>query len=446
MKKQYLIFCFISFFNMVAQDHFSGVNMSNRVGLLNASINPAELSNLNSKYEVNLFSVSVNVANDKIGFSDIVNGENIEDLLFKGNDPVNMLVDAEIYGPGFGMRLNKWAFGITTKATAKLNLIDIDPKLADAINSDNIVGSSMLSNNYNQRLNGTSWGEVGFSLARNLFENETHKFNAGATLKLLFPGSYTNLGVDKFQGTINNIAAEAYLNNTQANINIAYSGNFNDGFTNFNNYSESVFGKLNGVAADFGVNYLWKDQNSYKIKAGLAIRNIGGMTFEDEANSYTDYTLNIQSTLANPNGLALSQFQDASNLQEVETILQNDGYLTKTESNQSFKVNLPTVFSAYADIKVIPKLFVALYTQQKLGDDNKDNQITTQNVVSITPRFSLKNYEIYSSWADNEISGITGGFGFRVYGFYMGSSSVITALASDSKQADFYIGYRLGLK
>lgn len=170
------------------------------------------------------------------------------------------------------------------------------------------------------------------------------------------------------------------------------------------------------------------------------------MTFADKANSSTDYALNIESTLANPNGLALSQFQYVNNLQEVETILQNDGYLTKTESNQSFKVNMPAVFSAYADVKVIPKLFVALYTQQKLGDDSKNDQITTQNVVSITPRFSLKNYEIYSSWADNEISGITGGFGFRVYGFYMGSSSVITALISDSKQADFYVGYRLGLR
>lgn len=81
MKKQYLILCFISFLSMTAQDHFSGINMSNRVGLLNASINPAELSNLSSKYEVNLFSASVNVANDKIGFSDIINGENIEDLI-----------------------------------------------------------------------------------------------------------------------------------------------------------------------------------------------------------------------------------------------------------------------------------------------------------------------------------------------------------------------------
>jgi hypothetical protein len=66
--------------------------------------------------------------------------------------------------------------------------------------------------------------------------------------------------------------------------------------------------------------------------------------------------------------------------------------------------------------------------------------------VSLTPRYSLKNYDFYSSWTTNEISGLTGGLGFRAYGFYLGSSSIITALTSDSKQADLYLGYRLKLK
>jgi hypothetical protein len=89
---------------------------------------------------------------------------------------------------------------------------------------------------------------------------------------------------------------------------------------------------------------------------------------------------------------------------------------------------------------------MTLYTQQKLGNDNKDNQITTQNVVSVIPRFSLDNFEVYSAWSANEISGTTGGLGFRIYGFYLGSSSIVTALVSDTKQADFYMGFRFGLK
>ena len=60
----------------------------------------------------------------------------------------------------------------------------------------------------------------------------------------------------------------------------------------------------------------------------------------------------------------------------------------------------------------------------------------------MTPRFSLGFFEAYSTWTNNEISGVSGGIGFRLYGFYIGSSSVITALANDSKQADLYMGFR----
>ena len=79
--------------------------------IYNVSNNPAELSNLSSKYEVNLFSVSTIVSNNIVGFNDIVDGGNLEDLLFKGNGRVNFRFDSEIYGPGFAMRLKKWSFG-----------------------------------------------------------------------------------------------------------------------------------------------------------------------------------------------------------------------------------------------------------------------------------------------------------------------------------------------
>lgn len=447
MRNLLILSCSLLFLNVSAQDHFSGINMSRRVGILNAGINPAELANLDSKYEINVFAVSINASNNKVGFSDLVHSDNIEDLIFSGDEPVNMRVDAELYGPGFAMKWKEWAFGLTSKAYAKLNMVDIDSKLGEAINTGALGsvlgGSTTISNNENQRMNGTTWGEIGLTASRKLFENEKHKFNAGITFKLLFPGSYANFGADHFQGTISSSLGQAYLNDANANLNIAYSGNLADSFTNFDDYSRSFFGKLNGVAGDIGANYRWKDIDNYKINAGFAIRNIGSMTFKDSNNSSSNYILDIP---ASDQGINLNQFQDVDNLQQVETILQDSGYLTSTKSNKDFKVKLPTVFSLYADIKVVSRFFVSVYTQQKLGDDNEDDQVTTQNTFSLTPRFSLKNYDIYSSWASNEISGITGGIGFRVYGFYLGSSSILTALISDTKQADAYIGYRVGLK
>ena len=449
MKKLILIICFSFFFNSFAQDHYSGINTSQKVGILKANINPAELSNLDSKYEISFFSTSVTASNNIISFSDIKNGEDIANLLFNGEQPVNMRIDTEILGPGFAMKKNKWAWAISTKAYAKTNLVDVNPQLANGINLglDNLTtGSTTISSDYNQRANGTSWGELGFSLSRILTENEKHKFNAGATVKLLFPGSYTNMGLDQFQGTINTVGNEAYLNNTQANLNIAYSQNLEDSFSSFKDYSEAFFGQLNGFSADFGVNYRLKDNDSYKVNTGISIRNIGNMTFNNPENSTTNYKLKIEPTAENPNGLAVTQFLNATNIQDIETILLNNGYLQEIKSNKDFKVKMPTVITFYTDVKLYSKFFMSLYTQQKIGNDSENTQITTQNVISITPRFSLKNFEIYSAWANNEISGTTGGLGFIIYGFYMGSSSILTALASDPKQGDFYLGYRLALK
>lgn len=61
-------------------------------------------------------------------------------------------------------------------------------------------------------------------------------------------------------------------------------------------------------------------------------------------------------------------------------------------------------------------------------------------------RYSWDNFELWTNWSSNEVSGVAGGFGLRAYGFFIGSSSVITALISDAKQGDVYIGYSFGLK
>ena len=447
MKKLFFIFSIMMATTGFAQDHFAGINTSSRVGILNANVNPAELPNLSNKFEVNIYGVSFNVANNKIGFSDLTSGSNLEDLIFKGNDPVNMRFDGQIIGPSFAMKWMKWGFGITTKANMKFDLVDIDTKIGDAISNSglNLGSSTIISNNYNQRLNGTSWGEIGLSAGRTVFENNQHRLNAGITLKFLFPGSYSNFGMDKFQGTVTTGLNEAYLSDTNATINIAYSGSLANSFTNFSDYTSSVFGSLNGVATDIGVNYQLKNgSEKYKVNAGMSIRNMGSMTFQDNNNSTTNYQLSIpEATLSNP-GLSLSQFENVQNLQDVETILQNSGYLTSAKSNKDFVVKLPTVFSAYADVNILTKVYLTLFTQQKLNSDNNNDQITTQNIISLTPRVNLGFFEAYLPISNNEVSGTNVGIGFRFRGFYLGSSSIITTVLNDSKQADIYTGFRWG--
>lgn len=124
MKKIVLTFSLLIGFGAFAQDHFSGISTSNRVGILNGIINPAEFSNLSKKFEINLAGISFDVANNKIGFSDLVSDSNLEELIFKGNEPVNMRFDGTILGPSFAMKWMKWGFGITTKANVKFDIIE----------------------------------------------------------------------------------------------------------------------------------------------------------------------------------------------------------------------------------------------------------------------------------------------------------------------------------
>lgn len=450
MKKAILLLACIAFGSSFGQDHFSGITTSKRVGILNGNMNPSEFSNLNSRFEVQIMAMSLNVSNNKIGFSDIVDGNNIESLLFSGNDNVDFSMDAEIALPGVAFRFLDWGFAVTSKAHVKANVSNLDSELGDAIVNDaeavELV-TKAINNDGNQRVNATVWGELGFSVARKLWENDLHRVNGGLTLKLLFPGSYANMGLSNFNGDINTSLTENRLNNATGNLNIAYSGSFGESFTDASDYTSSIFGNLNGMATDFGFDYQLKNKtgSGYRLKVGASVKNIGSMTFKGDDNVSTNYVLNINDP-AGPNaGLDLNEFNDVEGLDDVEDILlSHPEYFTKDENKKDIKVKLPTVFNLYADVKVISKLSVTLFMQQRMGDNEKDNQITALNSFSVTPRVSLGFFEAFLPIGNNEISGTTAGLGFRLGGFFLGSNSIITAATNDSKQADAYFGFRFG--
>lgn len=450
MKKILLTTVCLLCLNIYAQEHFSGVSTSQRTGIINAGINPAELANLETPYDIHIFSTSFKASSNRVGFKDLFNdSKQLKNKLFAGSKASSISFDGEIYGPSVAFRYQSWGFAVTTKAYTKLDVIDVNNDLGSALTQSVVnsffTGSSTISNDYNQRFIGTSWGEIGFSAAKGLYEDESNRLSAGATFKLLFPGSYANFGADKFTGTINNEFGRITLTNAVANLNIAYSGNLGEDFTQFSDYAKSLYGKPNGVAADIGVNYRLKDMTDgdhYKLSVGLAIRNMGGMKFKSANNASTNYVLAVQGT----DTLELNQFQNVKGMKEVERLLLASGYLNKTSNDhKDFKVSLPTIFSGYADVRVIPSFYVTLFTQQRLKNERDNDQISSPNVVSVTPRYVGKNFEGWIPFSYNEISGVASGLGLRAYGFYVGSGSVLTALLNNSKQADVYIGYSFKL-
>ena len=59
MKISWLFLSLVASMSLFAQDHYSGINTSPRIGILNGTFNPAEFSNMVNATEVHVFSLSV---------------------------------------------------------------------------------------------------------------------------------------------------------------------------------------------------------------------------------------------------------------------------------------------------------------------------------------------------------------------------------------------------
>jgi hypothetical protein len=446
MKKIIYLLIGLLSVNTFAQEHFSGITTSKRVGILNGDINPSELANLSSKYEIQIFALSINTSNNKLGFNDLMKSDNVESLIFDGNGTVNFDVSAAIHLPAFAIRYKKWGFGVSTKGYIRASIIDLDADLGNALINNELNSVMEITNilsTENQRVNATTYGEVGISAGRSIYQTEKHQINAGVTLKLLFPGSYANIGLNNFSGDIINNANGLSLANTNSTLNLAYSGNFGASFTDTSDYMQSIFGGLNGFATDFGFDYqLLKEDKTYKLKVGASVRNLGSMTFSGTDNVSENYALNIPSGQS----LDLDVFENVEGLKDVEAVLDASGFFTQSSSTADFRVKLPTVLNLYADYSIGKRVSVTGFLQQKMGDSNGNDQINAQNMFTITPRVTFGAFETFVPIGNSEIAGGTVGLGFRLGGFFLGSNSILSAVTSDSKQADFYFGFRFGFR
>lgn len=427
----------------MAQGPIIGIQNSPRKSMISTTMNPAEINNLSKKVEVNFFSVSGSVNNNIISYGDIFEfGGDVVDVAFqRASGTVNMRTEASVLGPSFGVKVGKWAFGLTTQAFAKADIVDLDPTLGLSIldigfNSRNSVTS--ISSDYNQRVNAAGWAELGFVLGREILNTEKHSLSLGATGKLMFPGTYSNFGLDRLSAVIEQNDTEVSLTNATGSLNLSYSESDFDGSGFALGSNGFNFGSVNGFGLDLGANYQLKDtQGRTKLNTGLALRNLGSMTF-GEGQMNNTYTMNV------PNGEFFRLDQLESNLNAIEDQLLASGYFTKTSETDGIKTSLPTILSGYAEVKLLEKLYLSAYGQVRTGDDFANETLTAQNLFVITPRFVLGKFEIYSPWTKTEVSGYAGGLGLRYGGFFVGSNSILTGLTADTRQADFHVGLSWG--
>lgn len=407
--------------------------------MLNSLMNPAEINNLNRLVDVLFVGAQGTFGNNTITFNEFLdNRRNLVDFAInKAERPISFRSEAEIIGPSVGIRLNKWAFGINTKTIANTNMLNIDARLSEAFSDFEIQSNNNIVNinsPYNQRVYLGNWSEIGLMLGREVFSSNIHRLSFGANFRIIFPQNYINLGVDNIRGTLIQENLNFSLTNADGRVNLIYSSenipnnNFNFSFEGFQ------FKDPSGLGLDIGANYQLLDKEGTKLNAGLAVRGLGSIAYTQGNIINNSFSFNI------PQGQFYRLDELRGSLGDIERRIQESNFFQKENPPSSFETSLPTQLVVYGEWMFNKIFYISANSHQRLGNNRNNTQITSQNLIIITPRILLGKFEVYSPWAHFEVSGLSGGLGFRFGGFFIGSNSIITGVLSDGKMIDFHTG------
>ena len=413
-----------------AQTHL-GILTDRRAGVQGILINPAAISGSKMKLDINLFSTSVFVGNDYVAvdlskLSSFRDGFDFdEDVETTPLDQNNFLGNLDVMGPSVLFHVGeKNTFAISTRVRGFFTLNNIAGEFYEVVSSENPdLGDFSASM---EDLSGVihPWAELGLSYARVLISDEQKMLSAGATVKYLAGAGGVFISSEQLGA---NYSASDELITTAGNLDFGISSGFNTDDIDFSNISS-------GFGLDLGLVYEIRDQsyaetNSYKLRLGLSVMDIGGISYADSER----YLYDLDGTLP------ISEFEE----KPIEDVLEDN--FPATERRENLLFGMPTTLQLFADYAINKSFFVSANGSIGIKDHGEIPVSRIVNHFQITPRWESGWISIYSPIGTRQYSnGIYWGLGLRMGPVFLGSGSVITNLISSSSQsADFYFGLKI---
>ncbi|MEP7259459.1 MAG: DUF5723 family protein [Flavitalea sp.] len=466
MKKFALIPILLMMIAAASAQDFPGYRTGNYTGVNGVFYNPANIADSRYNFDINLISFNSLIGNNQASFklknlSQSFQGDSLRNQIFgKNAGPSSGMLSLDIHGPSFMFNINdKTSIAITTRARAFANVTDCDGKLADKISSDFNNDPELpytLASSQNMRVAVNAWSEYGVSVARVIVGDGPHFLKAGITLKYLAGAGNGYINIDHFNGTIDKdlLQQDAYLSNTSGRIGVGFGG------INIDDFSASDLTKMksSGFGSDIGFVYEFRpdciDKNpdpdkkscrnpsDYKFKLGLSILDIGKIKYKKDAARSGAYDIDIN----NGERLYLSQLADEGLDNYNEFFSSRPQYFTPVgASDGSYSVSLPTTLQLEADYNIHGGFFLSLASQIAINaDKTKGYNSQSYSGVALTPRYESRIFGFYLPVQYNELTKLNAGISLRFGPVFIGSGSVLTALMSESKQADIHFGLRFG--
>jgi hypothetical protein len=134
--------------------------------------------------------------------------------------------------------------------------------------------------------------------------------------------------------------------------------------------------------------------------------------------------------LSKLNGVPLNDYR--ATLDQFPQYFAADG----SASQSKYSVSLPATLQMDVDYHVQNKFYINAASQIALNSQFR-------SVFAVTPRYEGRKYGFFLPLSYNSLTKMNAGFSLRAGPVYLGSGSVLSALVSDSRQADVFIGFRV---
>lgn len=317
-----------------------------------------------------------------------------------------------------------------------------------------------------------SWNEYYLQFAMVAMDKNEHFLKAGGKLKFLQGTGAFYLHADEVDY---NFQSDSVANYIRGSFDYGYSANLAPFLepldANYNQVSgtDSIqtgdFFRSSsrlGLGIDLGAVYEWrpdweeykyemdgrdnmwvKNRNKYKLRASIAINDIGGMSYEKGTLS-RKFDMNV-------NLYDITIFEDISGFRSFDTTiayLEEQGDVTyQNEDKDRFFMNLPTHINMDVDYHIWGDFYVNLGSRIGFQMDRDAHRVRYPTSIALTPRWEHPWFGAAVPVSYSQVMGLRAGLGLRAGPVMFGTNDLKPLFAPGNdmnvRGFDFYIGFRV---
>jgi len=389
---------FVVYTTTVQAQERIGLRLDNYQGINSIFLNPANSSNQKLNWNLNLVSAGVFGETDygfleNSSFSNstkktIINRADIGEgampdlnqfvvLDFDNSDSRKFAeVNAFVTGPSFMGHLDNHHFGAFINYRFHAADQNIDRDLGYYTNRRIPLTDSIMLDK--TQISGMLWREIGGHYAHSI-ETSFGEISVGGNLKYL-----SGMEAISFETTrtaeLKRLSPDEVSSET---ANILLRGT-TSAFDLGDDFGKSAKGS--GFGVDIGLSMVFSDyEDDYKLKLGLAINDIGSITFDQGVEGHA-FQSNNQTIYNKQDYLQLTGIRDL--IFRASNNILGDPAASLDPAISTFKMGLPTSLVLNADYKVMEQVYVGAALVQRLPKSQIG--LERSNLLAISPRYESK--------------------------------------------------------